>query len=327
MAETRNEAEIRLLAEVRTVLAHAAETGDCARLLELARESRSPKIGHSVRLSIECDLQALVSRSRAVAESVPLWRSLENKAAAFLPEDDPVLMSIRSMHAQYVRRRGEPGDDERGVQMYQDEWTRRVEQLGPDDPRTGIARTNHALALRERGSPGDVDRALSILEKETTRRQNRYGSGHPFTWRAQIVLAQTKVRAAERATDKGKRERHAREALDIAQALLDARRRRYGGSDRSTLNARLVQAQALVVLGRTPEAVAELRAVRRIPRRPGMEPGWPEFLLARALSPHAPDEALAHARKALQLRERYYPLGSRRVAEARHLVRELGGTA
>ncbi|MFI0486618.1 hypothetical protein [Actinomadura sp. 9N215] len=328
MVATKSETEIRLLAEVRTVLAYAAETGDCARLVELAEQTvRNREIGDSVRLSVECDVQALLSWARAFADSAVAWGRLERRAAALLPEDDPTLMSIRSMHAQYVRRRGEPGDEELGVLMYQDEWNRRVEHLGRDDPRTGIARTNLALALRERGRPDDVDDALRILEEETLSRVDRHGAGHPFTWRAQIILAQTKVRAAERAPDEETRERHAREALDIAGALLGARRRRYGGSDKSTLNARLVHAQALLVLGRTAEAAAELREVRTIPRRPGMDPGWPEFLLARALTRDEPTEALTHARKALDLRRRYYPRGSRQVREARDLVRELGGIA
>jgi hypothetical protein len=328
MTEPKTETEVRVLAEARTVLVYAAETGDYKPLVELARDAaRNGEIGHSVRLSIECDLQALASRSRPVAKSVPIWEDMAGRAAALLPEDDPTLMSIRSMYAQYVRRRSETGDEERGVQMYRDELIRRIEHFGQDDPRTGIARTNLAIALRERGRPGDVDHALRILEEETLGRMGRHGAGHPFTWRAQIILALTKVRAAERAADEEERGQHALQALDITHALLDARRRRYGGSDRSTLNARLVHAQALVVLGRIAEAVAEIGEVRGISRRPGMDPGWPELLLARALTQDAPDEALAHANEALHQRELYYPRGSKRVQEARRLVQELGGTA
>ncbi|TDB81654.1 hypothetical protein E1264_32465 [Actinomadura sp. KC216] len=323
-----DESEVQLLAEFRTVLAYAAETNDYKRLLELAQHaSQDTGISHSVRLSIECDFQALASRSRLVAKSVPIWDDLARRAESLLPADDPTLMSIRSMHAQYVRRRGEPGDAERGVRMYRDELELRAEHLGDDHPRTCVARTNLALALRERGGSGDVDQALRILQEETLRRLDRYGAGHPFTWRAQIVFAQTMVRAAERAEDERERESHAREALALAHSLLEARRRRYGGSDKSTLNARLVHAQALLVLGETAEAVAELRDVRRIPRRPGMEPGWPELLLARALAPAEPDKALKYAREALALRRRYYPAGSRQVLEAWRLVQDLDDTS
>lgn len=329
MPRRMTEIEAELRAELWTVMAHAAETGDLQALerLRATVAGLEPRVHPSLELLIECDLEALRSRSRAVAASVRVWEDLTRRAANTLAGDDPTLLSIRSLYAQYVRRRGEPGDLERGVRMYHEEWARRLDLLGEDDSRTGVAHANYALALRERGGADDLATALKLLKTEALRRIERYGAAHPFTWKAQVVLAQTQVRAAEGSPEPVGRKQFAEEAAATAKALLDSRRRRYGFSDRSTLNAHLVHAQALLVLGRTDEAVPEIRTVQQAGRRrpgTGLDPGWAELLLARSLAADAPAEALGYAEEALRLRIGYYPESSRQVIEARRLVRDLG---
>lgn len=331
MSQRMNETEATLRAELRTVLARAEETGDLDRLEELQRivAAERGKINPSVELQLECDLEALRSRHRPVAESVLRWERLAWRARQVLPGDDPAQLRIRSFHARYVRRRGRPGDQDEGVRMYRKEWDRRRALFDDDDPRTGVARANYALALRERGAADDLERALQLLEDETLLRLDRYGSAHPFTWKAQVVLAQTQIRAAEGSDDPAERERRAQEAMEIAEALLHSRRRRYGVSDQSTLHAHLVHAQALLLLGQADHAVREIHGVRQTACRPSvtLDPGWVELLLARSLATDDPANALEYAREALRLREAYYSGSSRQVAEVLALIAELGGRA
>lgn len=318
------EAEIR--AELCTVLAYSEETGELRpleHLLKRARDSRDTPA--SLRLLIECDLEALRSRHREVAESVRVWETLERRAAVQLSQTDAALMSIRSLHAQYVRRRAAPGDGALSVRMCAAELRRRQTHLGADHPRTALARTNYAVALRESGEGRAVATALRLLEDEAMARLTRYGPEHPFTWVAQVVLAQTQVRTAEGCTDEAERRRYAQQAAENARVVLESRSRRYGGSDRSTLRAHLVYAEALLMLGRDEEAEPEIRGVLAASLRRGtaLDPGWAELLLARSLARRSPAEALRHAKEALRGYRAYHGPTSRRAEEAAHLVRTL----
>jgi hypothetical protein len=231
-------------------------------------------------------------------------------------------MAIRSFQAQYIRRRGRPEDLDAGVTLYRQEWELRREHLGEDDYRIRITRANLGLAIRERARPGDLEEALRILEAETSDRLGRYRGTHPFTWDVQTVLAQTYVRAAEASQDAGRRRDHATKALELARLVAVQRHKRFGWTDAATLRAQLVEAHALLLLGRQDEAVPEIRHVRTAAtvRQVALDPGWAEFLLASGLAAQDDAAALPIAERALALRESHYPGDSRQVAEARALV-------
>jgi ribosomal protein L12E/L44/L45/RPP1/RPP2 len=320
----RPPAEAALRAELATVLAHAEQTGE-VRLLEglLADAcSASP----SLRLRIECDLEALRSRTREVTRSVTVLAELERRAADVLSESDTTLMVLRSLHAQYVRRRAAPGDGALSVRMCADEMERRTRLLGPADPLTAIARANYAVALRSTGREEDIEQALELLEAESEDRLTRYSHAHPFTWSVVVVLAYTYLRAADaREHDPATRKIYAWKAEESARSLLDWHDRRYGGSDRSTLRAHLVHAEALLMLGRAEEAEPDIRSVLEVAQRPGvaLDPGTAELLLARSLAGRAPTEALHYANKALRALRAYHGAASRQTYEAEQVVARL----
>jgi hypothetical protein len=323
----KRHADAEALAELHTILPYASDTGDLGPLEDLhQRVARKDDVGPSTAFRVECELEAQRSQSREVAISAQVWADMAGRAGeAGLLAIDPTYMSIRSYHAQYVRRRGGPGDRARGAAMYEEEYRLRCAALGPDDPRTATAHANLALALRDRGEPGDLARARAMLEEETLNRFRIYGANHPFSWIAQVIFAQTLVRMAEVADDRNERRDLAQEAADVAHALLDSRRRRYGDSDGSTLRAHVVHAHALLVLGRKESAINELRTVQLAENSSvgDIDPGWTDLLLARCLRELHPRRAFFHARRARASRAALYTAHSRQVEEADRLIAEL----
>jgi hypothetical protein len=315
--------EGRLSGRLECLLHRAEQTGRLEALERLHAEAvADPEVSAHVSMFVECGIEALRSRSRPVEDSVPVWDALRARAERALDPADTTLMSIRSFQAQYTRRRGRPEDLDAGIAMYRQEWELRREHLGEDDHRTQMTRANLGLAIRERARPGDLAEALRILEQEMSDRLCRYLGTHPFTWDVQTVLAQTYVRAAEADDDPGRCRDHATKGLELARLVAVQRRRRFGWADAATLRAQLVQAHALLLLGRADEAVPEIRHVRTAAgvRQVSLDPGWAEFLLASGLMAQGDAAALRIAERALGLRESHYPRGSRQVTEARALV-------
>src|SRR5689334_7919960 len=101
----------RLRAMVETVLMCADESGD-TQVIERLRQDVAGPGAEPTLLLVDCALEAVRSRSRPVADSVRAWERLVRRARAHLDERDPTAMSIRALHAQYVRKRGRPGDVE-----------------------------------------------------------------------------------------------------------------------------------------------------------------------------------------------------------------------
>ncbi|MFC5744624.1 hypothetical protein [Actinomadura rugatobispora] len=310
------------------VAMHRAETSGDLRDLErlLARAAELLGASNRIALLVECGLEEMKSRARPLTESVEVWEALWWRASAALPSDDPTLMSARAFRARYRRRRGRSEDLEAGVESYRRQWEQRREALGVDHYRTRVMHANLALAVRDRDADGDLDEALRMLRDEVAHRIANYGEQHPFTWIVRSVLAQTLVRAAERAPGPARRAELAGEAAEIAGSLADGRRIRFGVADISTLRAQLVHAHALVLLGRAAEAVPEIRHVHSKARwaRVPLEPGWAESLLARAeAGAGEPSEALRWAEESHRLKAGYFPPGSRQVVEAERLLSRL----
>lgn len=317
--------EATVLAELHTVAAYAADSGDPTTLEEMFDQARSrPGIPAALIFRIECELEKIRSRGRPVADSATVWADLARRGAVRLPPGDPAMLTARSLRAQYTRRRGLPGDIDRAIEMYQDEQRLREELFSADDPRVSTARANLALTIRERDRPGDLETAWKLLEREVLFRIDRYGPERPFTWIANIVLAQTLLLLADRA-DSGARRDLAEQAADLTLQMLRSRRRRYGDGHRSTLRAQVVHAHALLLLGRADEAVTELQEVQAAEVHGTLEPGWSDYLLARALRDAHPDRARAHAHRAVRLRSTRYPEGSHQMLDVQRLLSELGG--
>jgi len=153
----------------------------------------------SLALLVEYNLEELRSRSRSVAESARVWEELHARADAVLDGRDTTLMSIKALHARYVRLSGGPADRDAAVQSYEVEWRRRLAMLGAMAHRTSTAHANFAIALRDHGGWENLRRACRIAREEVAVRQEVWGTDHSFTWIAQAILAQTLLRAAERA--------------------------------------------------------------------------------------------------------------------------------
>lgn len=324
---TTRDDEAVLAARYETLMHRAEASGDISGLEVLHADAvRELDPTHGIVFLVECGIEDIRSRTRPVLRSVKVWDRLRERAAAVLEPDDPTLMTIEGFRARHSRRRGRPEDLDAGVEAYRRNWLQRRGSLGEDHYRTRTMRANLAIALRERDGEGDLDEALGILREEIAHRTGRYGEPHPFTWIARLVMAQTLVRAAEKAAEPDDRHRPAREAAQIADSLVERRRFRFGVTDLSTLRAHLVHAHALLVLGRVAEAIPEIRHVQaraRLTRVP-LEPGWAESLLARA---HAAageaGEALRWAERSHQQRAAYFPRNGCKVEEARRLLDEL----
>ncbi|RFS82247.1 hypothetical protein D0T12_28860 [Actinomadura spongiicola] len=309
-----------LRSELCTLVTYVGDTGDPRPLRELLTEAdHDSTVGRAVVLQIECELEKWLSRGRDAAVSADVWAGLARRAAAMrLAPDDPAYLTIRMLHAQYVRRRGRPGDLELAVRLYRREWELRTQLFPADDCRISTAHANLALAIRERAAPGDLERALDMLEEETARRMRVHGSDRPFTWIAQLILAQTLIMRAEEAVDPDEVRAAALSAGEHSEAVLTGRRVRFGRSHHATLRAQLVHANALILLGRCADAVGLLGAHQRHDPSGTTSPGKSDLLLARALKNTEPLRALVHARHAVQR-----SIDPRRRKAAEQLVQEL----
>ncbi|MFD0683754.1 hypothetical protein [Actinomadura fibrosa] len=314
--------ETELISELATLVTHVDDTGDPMPLRELLAEARRRSgVRPATVLRVECELEKWLSRDRDAALSAEVWATLARRAAEErVAARDPAYLAIRALHAQYVRRRGRPGDADLAVGLYEREHALRTRLFPPDDPRISTVHANLAMAIRERGRPGDLERALEMLEREAALRTRTHGSGRPFTWIAQLVLAQTLVARAEEAAAADDRRAFAGQAAEHSEHVLAGRRLRFGGSHPATLRAQLVHAHALLLLERGAEAVELLRAHQRQDPAAAVSPGKSDLLLARALRDADPAAALLHARRAA-----HRGADPRRRQEAERLARRLSG--
>jgi hypothetical protein len=314
-----------LYACFQTILHRTDATGEIE-LLERLHDRAVRALGatDTVAFLVECALEEIRSLHRTARESVTAWKDLLVRAERALRPADTTLMSIRSYHAQHVRRLGGHDDLDVGVDLYDREWRLRREHLGEDDYRTRITRANLAVALRDRGRGDDLARGLEMLWSEVRHRSGRYGENDPFTWMACSALARTLVRFAEECGDPAAAESYARQALETAESVVKGRGSRLGRNDAATLRAHLAHAEAQLLVGPREEAIREIRFVRAAARRTGahLDPGWSEFLLAKAQLDDVPS-ALRAAEEALRLRAARYPAGSRQVTEVRRLIQRL----
>ena len=119
---------------------------------------------------------------------------------------------------------------------------------GERQPSVLWARNDLARALLERGEAERSNRLVAALEEELV--AGGYDPGHPL----RIDLAETRV---DTLLELGESE----EAAELARDVLAQRARLLGDSHRDAQSARLGLTRALVDLGRTEEARAELRAL------------------------------------------------------------------
>jgi hypothetical protein len=349
-----DEVERRLRGRAHTVLAYTEATADPWPLVGL-HDRIGAALGPAdpLALLVEYHVEELRSRTRSVAESARVWADLHARAEAALDWHDTTLMGIKALYARYARLSGGPADLDAAAQAYEVEWLRRLAILGPRADRTLTAHANLAIALRDRGGPGDLRRACQIAREEVAVRRDVYGADNAFTWIAQLVLAQTLLRVAERPDQPGEKAAQQRppeadgyppvrlddverprpelvaEGRALAAQVLSSRRERFGATSDATLRTQLVFAQALLLAGEPVRAAEEIRYVLATNRRvsANLDPGWPELLLARALlatvlredgddGGDSLDEALRQARAAVEARRNRYPADAQRVTEA-----------
>ncbi|MBL7490612.1 hypothetical protein I6A60_37730 [Frankia sp. AgB1.9] len=198
--EDSGESTRRLRGRVQTMLTYADQAADPRPLVGLLEEV-SDRLGADspLALLVEYTVEELRSRTRSVAESARVWDDLHVRADSSLDRRDTTLMSIKALHARYVRLSGDPVDRDAAVQSYEVEWRRRLAILGARAHRTSTAHANLATALRERGTSDDLRRACVIARQEISVRLAVWGPEHSFTWIPQIILAQCLLKAAERA--------------------------------------------------------------------------------------------------------------------------------
>ncbi|ADP82922.1 hypothetical protein [Pseudofrankia inefficax] len=190
----------RLRGRVQTMLTYADQAADPRPLVGLLDEVTDLLGADSpLALLVEYTVEELRSRTRSVVESARVWDDLHVRADSSLDRRDTTLMSIKALHARYVRLSGDPVDRDAAVQSYEVEWRRRLAILGARAHRTSTAYANLATALRERGTSDDLSRACVIARQEIALRLAVWGPEHSFTWIPQIILAQCLLKAAERA--------------------------------------------------------------------------------------------------------------------------------
>jgi hypothetical protein len=198
--EDSGESTRRLRGRVQTMLTYADQAADPRPLVGLLEEV-ADRLGADspLALLVEYSVEELRSRNRSVVESARVWDDLHVRADSSLDRRDTTLMSIKALHARYVRLSGDPVDRDAAVQSYEVEWRRRLAILGARAHRTSTAHANLATALRERGTSDDLRRACVIARQEISVRLAVWGPEHSFTWIPQIILAQCLLKAAERA--------------------------------------------------------------------------------------------------------------------------------
>ncbi len=318
----RTAQEAQALARMQTLLHRAEASADqhcVSRLSELAASSRqSPQVA----LLAECALEEVRSRARPAAESAAAWLDLRRRAEACLSAADPALLRIRVQHARHVRRCGRPQDLREAVRLSEAEWMLSDALFGADDYRTAAARAELAVALGARGRHDDLSKSRVMLAEELRDRRDRYGLSHPFTWGAQLDLAETLVRLAGLP---GRQPEFAARAERLSRIAAWARSERFGADDPGALGAHLLHARALLLLGQRTSAIGEIKYVMAIAarRRTALRPGCAEYLLASALAADSNPAARRTAQRALRLSAAHYPADSQPVRRALHLVDRL----
>ncbi|MGC5321168.1 hypothetical protein ACPXB5_20795 [Micromonospora arida] len=277
---------LRLTARLEVSRHHADVSGDARGLEELLDETRG-LLGATDPLAfrIECALEEMRSRDRSTANSADVWERLQQRACAYLPPHDQTLMRIRSFEAQYIRRRGEDGDVDRGITLYRQELERRARLKGEFAYPTSMTRGNLAYALLARGRPADLREAREILEQEVAHRTTAYGPESDFTGLARGNLGRTLLRLHESGprNSGGEEDDLPTRALAIADSLKTSRGRRFGRRNNATLSAHLLRAHALLLLGLIDEARTEIRYVRAFVTNRGIsiERSWYNELCRR----------------------------------------------
>lgn len=328
-------AEAKFSARLHAVL--GARRG-AARLATLHEEARS-ELGHEHQLTllIEYHLNYALGPGRPVEESLSIWSDLQQRARQQLPEGHPTVMAIRACYARCLSRRGHPGDLDRVVDLHRAEVDRRVRR-GSTDDWIGVARADLAIALldrarlghfdprlRERDADADVAAARELVEFEVDRRIKVHGTDHPFTWDARTVLGSVLLARAWRAPYWERREL-SEEALALAEALGRHEWQRNLSHTPRALRGQLLRAEALLLLGRCPEAEGEARLAAVLARRyRGLDTGRALLVLAQALAARDQVGALASATEALRVRRAWFSAAGHHVAEAVQLVRKLRG--
>lgn len=316
--------EAELTARLHTILQTAEADGDARALDRLHTMALgSPAVRPGIVLLIDSAREEVKSLTRPVAESAAAWADLRLKAESALRPDDLTLAGIRLHQAHYVQLCGRPEDLDEAVAVCGREldWCRA--HLDDDHRHTALSRAQLADALSDRGRPADLSTARAMLSTEAGDRRNRFGPGHPFTWMAQLDLARVLLRSAD-AADAGSAD-YAAEGRRLTELLAGATAGRFGAGHRSALDARILHADALILLGQAGAAMTEVAYAMAVARRVGavLEPGLAQELLARAQAAAGDGRALSTARAALRLRAGHFPVGSIRVEHCLHLVDQL----
>ncbi|WP_326561243.1 hypothetical protein [Micromonospora sp. NBC_01796] len=326
----------RLNARLHTILSQGA---DPTQLAALHRDA-ADLLGDSdeIMLLVECSLEYALSPERAVADSLAAWLDLRGRALTALPEHHPTMLAIRGYYIRWLRRRGEPGDLDLVVQLWQDEVDlRRSPLVGRH--RLGVATADLAGALLDRARWGHLDPHLKrhepgtdlaeahrLVTTEMGRRAGSYGVGHACVWQARLILADilcAQVQQGAPTPDPA----HVEAAFTEADAILRHHWQRHRRHGRAALRAQLVRAEMLTLLGRNRAAEREARLAAVLARGyRDLDLGGPLLALARAQSHRDRAEALRTALEALRERRLRYPPTGHRVAEAEQLVQALSSS-
>lgn len=316
--------EAELMARLQTILQTAEADGDAGPLDRLhATAAGSPAVRPGIVLLIDSSREEVKGLTRPVAESATAWADLRLRAESALRPDHLTLAGIRLHEARYVQLCGRPADMDEAVVACQRELDWCHAQLGDDHRQTALSRAQLADALSDRGRAADLSSARAMLSAEAGDRRDRFGPDHPFTWAAQLSLARVLLRSAEADTN-GSAD-YAAEARRLTELLASATTSRFGAGHRSALDARILHAHALILLGQAGAAMTEVAYATAVARRVGtvLEPGLAQELLARAQAAEGDDRALSTARVALRLRAGHFPVGSIRVERCLQLVDHL----
>lgn len=316
--------EAELTARLHTILQTAEADGDASALDRLhAMASGSGAVRPGVVLLIDSAREEVKSLTRPATESAAAWADLRLRAESALRSDHLALASIRLRQARYVQLCGRPEDLGQAIVACERELDWCQSHLGHDHRQTALSRAQLADALSDGGRAADLSRALAMLSGEAGDRRDRLGPGHPFTWTAQLDLARALLRSAE--AEHTESADYPAEARRLTEQLASATSGRFGAGHRSALDARILDANALVLLGQGGSAMTEVAYAAAVARRVGvvLEPGLTQELLARAQAAAGDGRALGTARAALRLRAGHFPVGSIRVEHCLHLVDQL----
>ena len=286
----------RLSARLQTLIGAARGVAD---LDGLHREAAGVLgAGHETTLLIEHTLELRRDAGRTVAESLPVWAGLGERAARALPPESAAAIAIRTRYRRRLRACGRPADLDAVVELCR----------GECGAGFGDARADLALVLRDRawfaGERDGLAEAIAMIDAEVCRR----GDGtRPDQVAARLI--QVEVLLAIGRADQGAAGR----ALELAEGLV---RREEFEDDDELPRAHVLLAEALLLTGRTMEAGRVARLAYAL-HTGVFDPARSLLTLARA------EGDAAQARAALRQRQGAFPADSYYVTEARELVEEL----